>query len=142
MTARYTNGLIRQFPKGLGSLRLLLKEMRGPADAVQTLPDGRFPGGLVGYVCYDAVRDFEEIPDSHPATRVPTFRFVLPQALCVYDNFRQELRLTCFASGHNITAVDARAATRELLERIDVLETCLRRVTVQGARQCCAARHT
>jgi anthranilate synthase component I len=105
---------------GLEAVRALLAELRPEEDA---LPE-RFAGGFVGYLAYDAVREFERVPERYPDPGAPRFRFVLPEALCIYDNFRQDLRLLAFASGAGVapTEAAARGAAEALQARLDVLE--------------------
>jgi len=129
---RYADGLERVLPRGLESLRQLLAEMRGEDD----IDHARFPGGLVGYVCYDAVRDFESIPDSHHDPDAALFRFIMPRALCVYDNFQQELRLTAFESGHHLSAAAASDAASALMAELDGIEALLSADHAGGLERC------
>jgi anthranilate synthase component 1 len=88
-------------------------------------PDGDFPplpAGAVGYLGYDAVRLFEELPDRHPEdSGVPDGLFLLFDAFFVFDHFRSELLA--------VTTLDARdpAASEEgllqAIARLDALES-------------------
>jgi len=47
-----------------------------------------FPGGLVGYVGYDMVRFFENLPDEKtPDMDMPDMHFIFPERLVVMDGF-------------------------------------------------------
>jgi anthranilate synthase component I len=46
-----------------------------------------FSGGAVGFVGYDAIRQFERIPDENPDTmRTPEFCFMFPEEILVFDH--------------------------------------------------------
>jgi anthranilate synthase component 1 len=76
--------------------------------------------GAVGYVGYDAVRLFEEIPDRHPRVgAIPDALFLRFESVAAFDHARQRLLLlTDAASGGGRDAADAEA-------RLDRLETFL-----------------
>jgi len=61
------------------------------------VPDPDLPplaAGAVGYLCYDAVRLFEAIPDRHPrAGAIPDAEFLLYDAVAAFDHPRQRLLL-------------------------------------------------
>ncbi|MFN2385737.1 MAG: anthranilate synthase component I family protein [Thermoanaerobaculia bacterium] len=83
------------------------------------------PAGAVGYLAYDAVRHFEEVPDRHrPDSRLPDALFLFFEALFVFDHLREELL--------GVTTLDARdPASREdnlagAMERLDALESRMR----------------
>jgi len=47
---------------------------------------GPFPGGAVGYIAYDMVRFFENIPDENPAAiDVPDAIFIFPSEITIFD---------------------------------------------------------
>jgi anthranilate synthase component 1 len=114
---RYSDGTTRRLAPGLTSVRALLSELAPDAEARAALP-----GGLFGYVAYDAVRDFEAIPESHPDPAAPRFRLLLPEVLFVFDSFRQELRAVVYTSGHGVgrdgEALDAVVAALEERQRL------------------------
>ena len=63
----------------------------------QFIPDPDLPplaAGAVGYLCYDAVRLFEAIPDRHPRVgEIPDAQFLLYDAVAAFDHPRQRLLL-------------------------------------------------
>ncbi|MBI5145242.1 MAG: anthranilate synthase component I [Candidatus Omnitrophica bacterium] len=60
--------------------------------AIKGLP--RFYGGLVGYLGYELVRFFEELPDKNSdALRVPDAIFLLTDTILVFDHINQTIKI-------------------------------------------------
>src|SRR5215831_15902648 len=58
----------------------------------------RFWGGAVGWIGYDCVRAFEDLPLRKPDTLgVPDLAFVLTDTLVIFDNLRQTVKLCAAA---------------------------------------------
>ena len=103
----------------LGELEKLMRRYQ-PVE-VEGLP--RFHGGAVGYLSYDAVRFFEELPDSTEDDRqLPDCFFMITDTLLIFDRV-----------GHRITAVanarvdeDAEEAYQRAIDRVDMLIAKLR----------------
>ena len=54
----------------------------------------RFCGGLVGYIGYDVVRFFEDIPDKNPDDlKVPDSIFVLTDTLLIFDHVMHRIKI-------------------------------------------------
>src|SRR4030066_921520 len=54
----------------------------------------RFFGGFVGYIGYDSVRHFEELPDYHHAgLNLPDLFLMLTDTLLVFDNLTQKIKV-------------------------------------------------
>ena len=82
----------------------------------------RFVGGAVGFISYDVVRWFEELPAT--ATEdldVPDAAFMLPDTLVIFDHVRH--RLILLANAHN--RGDPGAAWDDADRRLDHLATIL-----------------
>jgi anthranilate synthase component 1 len=82
--------------------------------------------GAVGYLCYDAVRLFEEIPDRHPReSAIPDALFLLYDAVAAFDHPRQRLVLltTLDLTGSS----DAEREVDGAIARLDRLEAFLGR---------------
>ena len=62
VTVSYSDGRRESLPPGLGTLGTLLDRLT--PEGLQSKE--RFIGGAVGYITYDAVRQFEKLPDRHP----------------------------------------------------------------------------
>jgi anthranilate synthase component I len=71
-----------------------LKEVLSDIKPVETPGLPRFWGGAVGWIGYDAVRAFEELPSRAAAgVDVPTMCMVLTDTLLIFDNLRQTLKI-------------------------------------------------
>ncbi len=76
-----------------------------------------FWGGAVGYVAYDLVRHYEELPDANPdEIGVPDLLFVEPELVVVFDHFRQVMQLVAPVLGDGPSAT---ARARELLDEAE-----------------------
>ena len=54
----------------------------------------RFSGGLVGYIGYDVVRFFEDIPDENPdKLNFPDTFFVLTDNILIFDHFEHTIKI-------------------------------------------------
>ena len=71
-------------------IKKLMKDFR--AEPVPGLP--RFFGGLVGYLNYDMVRYFEELPHPKPDdVGMPDAAFTMPEQVIIYDNLAQTIKV-------------------------------------------------
>jgi len=53
---------------------------------------GRYKGGPIGYVSYDAVRYWESLRDDKPeAEPWPDFEFFIPKNIIIYDNYQENV---------------------------------------------------
>lgn len=76
----------------------------------------RFPGGMVGYMGYDLVRFFEDLPDENPDDLgLPDTQFMLADTLVVFDHVLN--RVGVLANAH-ITG-DPQHAYWEAIDRIE-----------------------
>lgn len=83
----------------------------------------RFVGGAVGFISYDVVRWFEELPDSAvQELDVPDAAFMLPDTLVIFDHVRH--RLILLANAHN--QGDPDAAWEDANGRLDELAAILK----------------
>ena len=115
------------------SRRIEIPEGQDPLDLIRELlaryrfvpVEGcdRFYGGAVGYVGYDVVRFFEEIPDDKPDDlNLPDAYFMLTDTLVIFDHVTRKLRVV--ANAH-VTG-DPQEAYWDALARIDRLVDALR----------------
>ncbi|HCA45882.1 MAG TPA: anthranilate synthase component I [Armatimonadetes bacterium] len=113
----------RELEEGEDPLDLI----RGMLDNYQFVPVegcGRFYGGAVGYLGYDAVRFFEELPDEKPDDlEMPEAHFMLTDTLVIFDHVTRKMRVV--ANAH-VTG-DPQEAYWAAIERIDRLVDRLRR---------------
>lgn len=90
---------------------------------VEGLP--RFVGGAVGYMSYDIVRYFEDLPaTASDDLDVPTVAFMLPDTLVIFDRVKHQL--TVLANAHN-TDNDPDAAYDRAIASIDQIVEALAR---------------
>ncbi|MBC7289029.1 MAG: anthranilate synthase component I [Armatimonadetes bacterium] len=76
----------------------------------------RFPGGLVGYMAYDLVRFFEELPAEKPDDLgLPDIQFMLADTLVVFDHVLHRVRVVANAHVHG----DPQQAYWEAIDRIE-----------------------
>ncbi len=109
-------------PDPTAALAEVLGEMR-PVD-VPGLP--RFWGGAVGWIAYDCVRAFEELPSrAGPAPiDLPPLCMVITDTLLIFDNLRQTLKVV--ATPYVARPERAEVAYERACERIDDIVDRLR----------------
>jgi anthranilate synthase component 1 len=94
-----------------------------------TVPElPRFVGGAVGYVNYDVVRYFEEIPAYRKHDRgFPVIAFLLTDTLLIFDNIAHTIKVVANAHVPSSKAADARRAYADATSRIDRMIERLKR---------------
>lgn len=84
----------------------------------------RFHGGVVGYLSYDMVRFFEELPDeTEDDLNLPDCFFVLTDTILVFDHVNHKIKVV--SNAHVTDGVDA--AYHEATEKIDNLIETLKK---------------
>ncbi|MCA9482793.1 MAG: anthranilate synthase component I [Nitrospina sp.] len=107
----------------LESLRRILKEYEPVEDA--RLP--RFFGGAVGFISYDMVRFFEDLPEStENDLDLPDSLFVITDTLLIFDNVSHTIKIV---SNARTDQGDIEDIYVETIEKIDRLEDRLRQPT-------------
>ena len=113
----------------LHQLREILRRYRPVADA--DLPP--FTGGVVGYVSYDMVRDFERLPALKPDDiGAPDAHFVLADTLVVFDHVKRKIIL--LTNAHVAAPRDAELAYERAAAKIAALRERLDRPLVRPLR--------
>jgi anthranilate synthase component 1 len=93
-------------------------------DMVTSLP--RFFGGAVGYMGYDLVHFFENLPDTMPdELSLPDLHMLITDTLVVFDHVQH--RLLLFANALLKPGCDLDVVYDEAVTRLDLLETKVRR---------------
>jgi len=83
----------------------------------------RFSGGAVGFLGYDVVRFFEQLPDANPDDlNVEDACLLFTDTLLIFDHVRHRLKVVCNA---HVTG-DPNAAYEEALGKIEALSARLR----------------
>ena len=94
--------------------------------AVPGLP--RFVGGAVGYLGYDVVSTFEELPSRRKdQLGIPGLAFLLTDTLLIFDNVSQKIKVVANAHVKSPSEGDARSAYHEAAARIETMIARLRR---------------
>jgi len=107
-----------QSEKPLKELKKIMRKFKPVS--IEGLP--RFYGGMVGYISYDAVRDFERIPDSNKDDlNLPDYFFMLTDTLLIFDNIEHTIKIV------SNTLVDSseKKAYQEAIRKIDLIEKTL-----------------
>jgi anthranilate synthase component 1 len=111
-----------------------LEEGQDPLDVVRNMlarykfvaddTSERFYGGAVGYMGYDAVRFFEDLPEDNPDDLdLPDAAFMLTNTIVIFDHVTRKMRVV--ANAH-VTG-DPQEAYWDAIGRIDKLAEALRR---------------
>ena len=112
------NGELTKFaiPEGQDPLHIIQRHFQtvNPV-ALEGLP--RLVGGAVGYMSYDIVRYFEDLPDTASEDLgVPTVAFMFPDSLVIFDHAMHQLIV--LANAHN-TGGDADGAYEAAIAVVD-----------------------
>lgn len=93
----------------------------------------RFVGGAVGYLGYDVVRYFEDIPPRRKdALGLPEFAFVITDTLLIFDNVAQTIKVVANAHVPSGKERDLRRAYADATSRIEKMIARLRRPLRRG----------
>jgi len=93
----------------------------------------RFYGGLVGYIGYDMVRFFEEIPDTNtPGLKLPDMFLMVTDTVVIFDNLTGKIKVV---SNAHINDKSPEEAYQEAEEKIGSIIEKLRRSKIPAARR-------
>ncbi len=83
----------------------------------------RFSGGAVGYAAYDAVRNFETLPDKNPDDLdLPDLFFMFTDTILIFDHVRHTIKIV---SNAHVTG-DPEKAYEAAVRTIERIEACIR----------------
>ncbi len=121
---------IREFETGTDPLDEMKKIMQGfKAVRIKGLP--RFYGGFVGYMGYDMVRFFEDIPDKNPDTLgLPDCVFMLTDTIFIFDHVNHSLKIVVnvmLPKGGTTGLAEKKRYYAQALRKIASLESCFRK---------------
>ncbi len=98
------------------------------------VPDPRLPrfcGGAVGFISYDMVRFFEDLPDSAvDDLHLPDCMLVFSDTLLIFDHVQHKIRVVCNAR----VGDDPKAAYRAAIGKIDEMVERLKRPVAEIPR--------
>ncbi|MFT3700385.1 MAG: anthranilate synthase component I [Kofleriaceae bacterium] len=102
-----------------------LAEVLGDMKPVDVPGLPRFWGGAVGWIAYDCVASFEDLPSRpKPGLGLPPLAMVITDTLLIFDNLRQTLKVV--ATPYVTRPEKAEAAYDKACERIDQIVEALR----------------
>ncbi len=108
----------------LEPLKAILQQYR-PVRS-DTLP--RFYGGMVGFLAYDVVRQFERLPaTAKDDLDLPDALFLLPDTLLIFDNLSHRIKVVCNAYVREATPQGLRQVYDDAAGKIDEIVEALRR---------------
>ncbi|MCH9037657.1 MAG: anthranilate synthase component I, partial [Chloroflexi bacterium] len=112
-------------PQGdVDPLKLIREEME--KISLVTIPDlPRFHGGAVGYLAYEAMHHFEDVPSPRVDTlKLPEAAFMFADTLLIFDHLKHSIKVLSHA---HLAEKDTETAYGEAVERIDALVERLQR---------------
>jgi anthranilate synthase component I len=124
------NGKTQQSEIKTGSPLSAVKEILARYQPVQVEGLPRFSGGAVGFVSYDMVRFFEELPEQTiDDLDVPDSQFIITDTMLVFDNVSQTIKIVsnAFVEGDDLTAI-----YEETTRKISALEEKLKTPLARG----------
>ena len=105
----------------------ILKEILSRYNFVSTPDLPRFCGGAVGFLSYDVVRFFEELPDDNPdELGVDDALFLFTDTLLIFDHVRHRVKVLCNAHIEESSEAAVEAAYKEAERKIEALLQRLR----------------
>lgn len=98
---------------------------------VRGLP--RFYGGLVGYIGYDMVRFFENIPEgTRESIDLPDFFFMLTDTILIFDSLKQKIKVVSNAYLEGKVTVEAYKEAEQKIE--DIISRLRRPLVIKDSR--------
>ena len=109
----------------------VLKEILSQYQPVDMPGLPRFSGGAVGFISYDMVRYFENLPDqTEDDLDIPDSIFVITDTLLIFDNVNQTIKVV---SNAHTEGRDLEEVYKETIAKIDALENKLRQPVLQSS---------
>ncbi len=125
-----TDGAKTEIVSETGDALDVLKEQMQKYRPVKIDGLPRFTGGAVGFISYDMVRYFEELPDNTTDDlQIPDAQFIIADTLLIFDNVRQTIIIVSNAFVENN---DPDASYREAIKKIEILENKLKQNAPAG----------
>ncbi|MFA5156389.1 MAG: anthranilate synthase component I [Candidatus Omnitrophota bacterium] len=136
-------GSIKRFVTNTDPLEEVRKIMRDFRPVhIKGLP--RFYGGMVGYIGYDTVRFFEEIPDKNPdELRLPDMVFLLTDTMLVFDHVNHTIKIVSnvlLPGGKKLSAAARAKFYNQAIKKIEAIEGLLEKPVSPGIPACAGKR--
>ena len=113
-------------PRGVPDGGSALDALRDTVELLRTEPLPGLPpltGGLVGYLTYDAVREWERVPDENPdELGIPDLGFLLATDLAILDHADGSVLLVANAINYDASDERVDEAWLDAVARLDVME--------------------
>ena len=127
-------------PRGVPTTGRAVDVLRRTVELLHTRPLPGLPpltGGLVGFLGYDAVREFERVPDANPdEIGLPTLAFMLATDLAVLDHADGSVLLIANAINYDATDERVDEAYDDALARLDAMQASLAAMSATSADVC------
>ena len=118
----------------LDVLEATLGQLHTEKTAVPGVGDLPFTGGLVGYLSYDIVRNWEEIGDStHDSLNIPDLSFLLTSDLAVVDHLTSTVTLIANAINFDNLPERVDQAYADSVARLGQMQQSISHFTPSGA---------
>ena len=118
------NGKRQQSKIESGTPLSAIKEILARYDPVDVPGLPRFSGGAVGFISYDMVRFFEDLPeDTADDLNVPDSQFIITDTMLVFDNISQTIKMV---SNAFIESDDLDEVYEQTIKKIGLLEEKLK----------------
>jgi anthranilate synthase component 1 len=100
----------------------------------------RFYGGLVGYIGYDMVRFFEEIPDKNPDDlKLPDSIFILTDTILVFDHVNHTIKIVTNVilpkSNQKLSKIQKTKIYNGAIKKIESIHTNFKQSVMQKEKQ-------
>lgn len=116
-------------PRGVPADGAAVEVLRDALDMLHTQPLPGLPpltGGMVGYLAYDSVRNWERIPDTNPDhLRIPDIAYLLATDLAVVDHADGSIMLIANAINYDDSDANVDQAWADAVRRLDEMEAAL-----------------
>lgn len=112
----------------LDEIKKIMRDFRSVE--VAGLP--RFYGGLVGYIGYDTVRFFENIPDKNKdLLKIPDTLLILTDSLLIFDRLNHSVKiLSNIILPKGSSSLNKKQLYEKAIKKIDAAKSCFSRLTV------------
>ena len=93
----------------------------------------RFFGGLVGYISYDTVRFFENVPDKNKDNlKIPDILLILTDTLLIFDRLSHTIKiLNNVFIGKNLKVIEKKQLYENAIKRIEVMHNSFNKSIIQ-----------
>lgn len=118
----------------LDVLEATLAQLHTQKSKITDAGDFPFTGGLVGYMSYDIVRNWEEIGESTiDSLKIPDLSFLLASDIAVVDHLQSTVTLIANAINFDNSAERVEQAYETSIARLDQMQASITHISPSGA---------